>query len=197
MLTKNEIIEKAYELGFGDVGFTGAEPFESQKEILQPASARIRLGIQDRAGSHGRHGPQKHPARGQDDHRPDGGLFSKRPTLLPWSATSDAAIWMTTASGKTGWPPGSRPFGLFSEIRASKTRCLSICPTGWPRPGPAWAPSAKTAFFIPTRWLPKDPGSCRLRSWWIRNLPRTNPPWKSAVRTGAATPVWWPVPPGL
>ena len=34
MVSRNEIIEKAYELGFGDVGFTGAEPFESQKEIL-------------------------------------------------------------------------------------------------------------------------------------------------------------------
>jgi len=34
MVSRNEIIEKAYELGFGDVGFTSAEPFESQKEIL-------------------------------------------------------------------------------------------------------------------------------------------------------------------
>ena len=35
MISKNEIIEKAHELGFADIGFTSAEPFETQKEILQ------------------------------------------------------------------------------------------------------------------------------------------------------------------
>jgi epoxyqueuosine reductase len=35
MLGKNEIIEKAYECGFGDIGFTTADPFETQKELLQ------------------------------------------------------------------------------------------------------------------------------------------------------------------
>jgi epoxyqueuosine reductase len=35
MLSRNEITEKAHELGFEDVGFTTAEPFESQREILQ------------------------------------------------------------------------------------------------------------------------------------------------------------------
>lgn len=35
MTSKNEIIEKAYECGFGDIGFTTAEPFETQKEILK------------------------------------------------------------------------------------------------------------------------------------------------------------------
>ncbi len=34
MISKNEIIEKAYECGFGDIGFTSAEPFDSQKELL-------------------------------------------------------------------------------------------------------------------------------------------------------------------
>jgi epoxyqueuosine reductase len=34
MLTKEDIITKAMELGFQDVGFTTAAPFESQKEIL-------------------------------------------------------------------------------------------------------------------------------------------------------------------
>lgn len=34
MLTKTEIIEKALNLGFCDVGFTAAEPFSSQVEIL-------------------------------------------------------------------------------------------------------------------------------------------------------------------
>jgi epoxyqueuosine reductase len=35
MLSKEDIIKKALELGFQDVGFTTAEPFESQKEILE------------------------------------------------------------------------------------------------------------------------------------------------------------------
>jgi epoxyqueuosine reductase len=34
MITKDEIIEKAMQCGFGDIGFTTAEPFESQKAIL-------------------------------------------------------------------------------------------------------------------------------------------------------------------
>jgi epoxyqueuosine reductase len=34
MLNKNEIIEKAYECGFGDIGFTTADPFETQKALL-------------------------------------------------------------------------------------------------------------------------------------------------------------------
>ena len=34
MLTREDIIEKAHELDFEDVGFTSAEPFESQKDIL-------------------------------------------------------------------------------------------------------------------------------------------------------------------
>jgi epoxyqueuosine reductase len=33
-MNKNDIIEKAHDLGFDDVGFTTAFPFESQKEIL-------------------------------------------------------------------------------------------------------------------------------------------------------------------
>ncbi len=35
MISKREIIEKARELGFGDIGFTTAEPFETQKTILK------------------------------------------------------------------------------------------------------------------------------------------------------------------
>ena len=35
MINKNEIIEKAYECGFRDIGFTTADPFETQKELLQ------------------------------------------------------------------------------------------------------------------------------------------------------------------
>ena len=34
MLTKNDIIEKAFELGFADAGFTTAEPFEKHRELL-------------------------------------------------------------------------------------------------------------------------------------------------------------------
>ncbi len=35
MLTKNKVIERARKLGFEDVGFTTADPFDSQIEILQ------------------------------------------------------------------------------------------------------------------------------------------------------------------
>lgn len=34
MLNKNEVREKALELGFCDIGFTGAEPFDSQRNLL-------------------------------------------------------------------------------------------------------------------------------------------------------------------
>ena len=34
MLTQDQIVEKAHALDFEDVGFTGAEPFDSQKQIL-------------------------------------------------------------------------------------------------------------------------------------------------------------------
>lgn len=34
MIRKDEIVEKAYECGFGDIGFTSAEPFEYQKKLL-------------------------------------------------------------------------------------------------------------------------------------------------------------------
>jgi len=34
MITKKEIMDKALELGFADIGFTSAEPFVTQKEIL-------------------------------------------------------------------------------------------------------------------------------------------------------------------
>ncbi|MFP4477513.1 MAG: epoxyqueuosine reductase [Desulfatibacillaceae bacterium] len=34
MLTRKQIADKARDLGFGDVGFTTAEPFDSQKDIL-------------------------------------------------------------------------------------------------------------------------------------------------------------------
>jgi len=35
MLTKNDIIEKALELGFADVGFTTTDPFEKHRELLE------------------------------------------------------------------------------------------------------------------------------------------------------------------
>jgi len=34
MLSKVEITRKAYELGFDEIGFTTAEPFESQHDVL-------------------------------------------------------------------------------------------------------------------------------------------------------------------
>ena len=36
MLTKQDIIAEATRLKFADIGFTGAEPFVSQKEYLLP-----------------------------------------------------------------------------------------------------------------------------------------------------------------
>ena len=45
-LTKEEVIEKAYELGMADIGFTTAEVFASQEEILasrrESSSCRFR-----------------------------------------------------------------------------------------------------------------------------------------------------------
>jgi len=35
MLTRNDIVEKALALDFGDVGFTTAEPFDAQLEYLR------------------------------------------------------------------------------------------------------------------------------------------------------------------
>ena len=39
MLSRDEIIEKALELDFADIGFTTAEPFESQRKILEEREA--------------------------------------------------------------------------------------------------------------------------------------------------------------
>lgn len=39
MITKNDLIQKAKELGFDDIGFTGAEPFSSQSEFLNNENA--------------------------------------------------------------------------------------------------------------------------------------------------------------
>lgn len=35
MLSKNDVIDKALEIGFCDIGFTGVEPFDSQAQLLQ------------------------------------------------------------------------------------------------------------------------------------------------------------------
>jgi epoxyqueuosine reductase len=39
MITKNDLIQKAMELGFDDIGFTNAEPFNSQSEFLNNENA--------------------------------------------------------------------------------------------------------------------------------------------------------------
>lgn len=44
-VNKQEIIDKALELGFGDIGFTSAEPFETQKKILQERQASYEWAI--------------------------------------------------------------------------------------------------------------------------------------------------------
>jgi epoxyqueuosine reductase len=35
MIRRSDIVDKAYALGFGDVGFTSADPFDSQREVLR------------------------------------------------------------------------------------------------------------------------------------------------------------------
>ena len=35
MITKEALRAKAHEIGFADIGFTTAEPFESQQEVLE------------------------------------------------------------------------------------------------------------------------------------------------------------------
>ncbi|MFY9120252.1 MAG: hypothetical protein WAO57_08020, partial [Syntrophomonadaceae bacterium] len=35
MITKQEIIDAAHQIGFADIGFTSAEPFDSHKAILE------------------------------------------------------------------------------------------------------------------------------------------------------------------
>jgi epoxyqueuosine reductase len=55
VILKNELIEKAYECGFGDIGFTTVEPFDSQKALLlerQKAYAWVsKLGLDLIAGT--------------------------------------------------------------------------------------------------------------------------------------------------
>ncbi len=59
MLSRDAIVEKARELDFEDIGFTTAEPFESQKEILREREAEYawtrRGGLNLMAGTDPRH----------------------------------------------------------------------------------------------------------------------------------------------
>jgi epoxyqueuosine reductase len=59
MLNKNEIIEKAHECGFADIGFTTAEPFQTQKELLkeryQDYEWVFRAGLDLAAGTDPKH----------------------------------------------------------------------------------------------------------------------------------------------
>ncbi len=49
MVSENSVIQKAYELGFADVGFTGADPFEFQRDVLREReegyAPLIRIGL--------------------------------------------------------------------------------------------------------------------------------------------------------
>ena len=45
MLSRDEIMEKAHELDFEDIGFTSAEPFDSQREILNEREAEYAWAI--------------------------------------------------------------------------------------------------------------------------------------------------------
>jgi len=55
MINKNDIIEKAYECGFGDIGFTTADPFDSQRELLQKREKEyewvVKMGLDLIAGT--------------------------------------------------------------------------------------------------------------------------------------------------
>ena len=55
MIGKQEIIEKAYECGFADAGFTTAEPFSTQRSLLQERQEEygwaIRSGLDLLAGT--------------------------------------------------------------------------------------------------------------------------------------------------
>jgi epoxyqueuosine reductase len=46
MLTKDDIIDHAYQIGFEDIGFTTAEPFDSQREILNARREEYAWAIQ-------------------------------------------------------------------------------------------------------------------------------------------------------
>ncbi len=47
MVKKNELIDKAHSLGFDDIGFTTAEPFETQRDILLERKAGYEWAMTD------------------------------------------------------------------------------------------------------------------------------------------------------
>ena len=55
MITKNDIITKAYECGFDDIGFTTADPFNEQKQLLESMyneyESLIKIGIDLEGGT--------------------------------------------------------------------------------------------------------------------------------------------------
>ncbi|MGC9197112.1 MAG: epoxyqueuosine reductase, partial [Syntrophobacteraceae bacterium] len=55
MLTNQEVIEAAGKAGFSDIGFTTADPFESQREVLESRkeeySWTIKAGLNLMAGT--------------------------------------------------------------------------------------------------------------------------------------------------
>jgi epoxyqueuosine reductase len=139
MLDKNEIIKKAYECGFGDIGFTTADPFETQKELLQERYQEyewaFKAGLDLMAGTD----PKQ---------------------ILPQAKT---IIVLLEVYFSQAFPASmERHFGRCYLLRktGSTPRCLFICLTGWPRPGPAWVPSERIVFFIPTKQSAGVPGCC-------------------------------------
>ena len=75
MLQKNEVIEKAYECGFGDIGFTTAEAFDSQKALLlerqNEYSWVFKLGLDLISGT----GSKNNFSRGQVHYCIDGSIL--------------------------------------------------------------------------------------------------------------------------
>ena len=78
MLSRDEIIEKAHELDFADIGFTTAEPFESQKQILKEREAEyawtMATGLDLMAGTD----PKNHIARGADHYSVAGAILPQK-----------------------------------------------------------------------------------------------------------------------
>ena len=93
MLSRDNIIEKAHELDFADIGFATAEPFEFQKKILKEREAEYAwtkaTGRDLTAGTD----PKNVLAGSADHHRPLG-------AILPQELSSKSrTVFRTVLSG--------------------------------------------------------------------------------------------------
>jgi len=102
MLTKEEIIDEAKRLKFADIGFTGAEPFGSQKDYLLKHQEEYgwaeAIGLGLLAGTDPRNIlPAQNRLSLSWNH------ILKNPFRSRWSVISAGAISMTTGLPKTVW----------------------------------------------------------------------------------------------